>query len=153
MEAEKKTIAWHSRTIQEVADVLETSTETGLASDKVSVRLTQYGPNELAERPRPGFWQLLLAQFNNFIIMILIIAAVVSLLLGETIEAGAIMAIVILNAVLGVVQEGKAEEAQEVVRKALSALDRAAQKGVIHRNNAARRKSRLVKQLNEALQA
>ena len=51
------------------------------------------------------------------------------------------------------IEEGKAEEAQEVVRKALSALDRAAQKGVIHRNNAARRKSRLVKQLNEALQA
>ena len=50
-------------------------------------------------------------------------------------------------------QEGKAEEARETVQLAISALDRAAQKGVIHRNNAARRKSRLVKQLNEALLA
>ena len=51
------------------------------------------------------------------------------------------------------IEEGKLEEAQEVVRKAVSALDKAAQKGVIHRNNAARHKSRLVKQLNQARQA
>jgi small subunit ribosomal protein S20 len=50
------------------------------------------------------------------------------------------------------IEEGKLEEAQEVVRKAVSALDKAAQKGVIHRNNAARHKSRLVKQLNQARQ-
>jgi small subunit ribosomal protein S20 len=50
-------------------------------------------------------------------------------------------------------QEGKAEEAREVVQQAISALDKAAQKGVIHRNNAARRKSRLVRQLNEVLLA
>ena len=51
------------------------------------------------------------------------------------------------------IEEGKLDEAQEVVQKAISALDRAAQKGVIHHNNAARRKSRLVKMLNQARQA
>ena len=51
------------------------------------------------------------------------------------------------------IQEGKLDEAREVVHQAIRALDRAAQKKVIHRNNAARRKSRLVKELNQALQA
>jgi small subunit ribosomal protein S20 len=51
------------------------------------------------------------------------------------------------------IEDGQAQEARQVVQLAISALDKAAQKGVIHRNNAARRKSRLIKQLNEALQA
>jgi Ca2+-transporting ATPase len=117
METEKKAAVWHSHTVQKTAEILEIGPETGLTADQARTRLARYGPNELAERPRPSFWQLLLAQFNNFIIMILIVAAVVSLLLGETIEAGAIMAIVILNAVLGVVQEGKAEEALAALKK------------------------------------
>ncbi len=116
METEKK-IAWHSHTIQKVAEILEIDPEAGLTAEQAKIRPEKYGPNELAERPRPGFWQLLLAQFNNFIIMILIVASIVSLLLGETIEAGAIMAIVILNAVLGVIQEGKAEEALAALKK------------------------------------
>ncbi len=117
MEKKPNITPWHSRTIQKVADALETGPDTGLAADKVEAHLAQYGHNELAERPRPGFWKLLLDQFNNFIIVILIVAAVVSLLLGERIEAGAIMAIVILNAVLGVVQESKAEEALAALKK------------------------------------
>jgi Ca2+-transporting ATPase len=117
MEAEKGTIGWHSRTAQQVADALGTGLETGLTTDQAKARLAEYGSNELAERPRPGFWQLLLGQFNNFIIIILIVAAAVSFLLGEAIEAGAIMAIVILNAVLGVIQEGKAEEALAALKK------------------------------------
>ncbi len=114
---ETETIPWHSRTIQEAAGALGTDTATGLRSAEAEARLAQYGPNELAERPRPGFWQLLLGQFNNFLVIILIIAAVLSLLLGEVIEAGAIMAIVILNAVLGVIQESKAEESLAALKK------------------------------------
>jgi small subunit ribosomal protein S20 len=55
--------------------------------------------------------------------------------------------------VRNLIEEGKLEEAQEAVKQAISALDKATQKGVIHRNNAARRKSRLMKQLNQARQA
>ena len=115
--AEEKTVQWHSYSIQEAADALQTPLEKGLAPDAAAARLAQYGPNELAERPRPGFWQLLLGQFNNFIVIILIVAALVSILLGEYIEAGAIMLIVVLNAVLGVVQESKAEEALAALKK------------------------------------
>jgi len=114
---ETKTIPWHSHSIQETTRELETDTETGLTPADAEVRLEQYGFNELAERPRPGFWQLLLRQFNDFIVIMLIVASVVSFLLGEVIEAGAIMAIVVLNAVLGVIQEGKAEEALAALKK------------------------------------
>jgi len=114
---ETKKPLWHSRAVREVAAALETDLEAGLSSAEAEARLARYGFNELAERPRPGFWQLLLGQFNNFLIIILIVSAVVSLLLGEMVEAGAIMAIVILNAVLGVVQESKAEEALAALQK------------------------------------
>ncbi len=112
-----ETTPWHSRPVQEVAEALGTDPATGLTSAEAEARLAQYGPNELAERPRPGFWQLLLGQFQSFVVIILIVSAVVSILLGEMIEAGAIMAIVVLNAVLGVVQESKAEEALAALKK------------------------------------
>lgn len=109
--------SWHSHTIQAVAEALGSDPETGLTEAEAKARLAEYGFNELAERPRPGFWQLLLGQFNNFVIIILIVSAVISILLGEVIEASAIMAIVVLNAVLGVIQESKAEEALAALKK------------------------------------
>jgi len=117
MEKGTETLSWHSHTVQKVAAALGTDLVAGITTAKAKDCLAQYGFNELAERPRPGFWQLLLGQFNNFIIIILIVSAVVSLLLGEVLEAGAIMAIVVLNAVLGVIQESKAEEALAALKK------------------------------------
>ena len=113
---------WHVLTPTNVADELETNPEKGLSPEEAEARLEAYGPNELAEQPRPGFFQLLLNQFNDFIVLILIVSAVISLLLGDMIEASAIMAIVILNAILGVVQESKAEEALAALKK-MSAPD------------------------------
>jgi Ca2+-transporting ATPase len=114
---EREATSWHSRPIDDVADALETNVDEGLTPEEAQARLERHGLNELAETPRPGFWQLLLRQFQDFLILILIVAAGVSFLLGETIEAGAIMAIVVLNAVLGVVQENKAEEALAALKK------------------------------------
>ena len=67
----------------ELESQLSTHLEKGLSQEEAQERLKKYGPNELQEKPRPGFLQMLLAQFNNFLVMILIVAAVVSLLLGE----------------------------------------------------------------------
>jgi Ca2+-transporting ATPase len=114
---ESKRIRGHSLTAQEVAEALGTDPATGLTAAEADARLAQYGPNELAERPGPGFWRLLLGQFENFVVIILIVSAVISLLLGNVLESGAIMAIVVLNAVLGVVQESKAEEALAALQK------------------------------------
>lgn len=100
-----------------VADELATHIEKGLSSEEAEKRLKEHGYNELAEKPRPGFLKLLLGQFNNFLVIILIIAAVVSLLLGEITDAVAIMVIVVLNAVIGVIQESKAEQALAALKK------------------------------------
>ena len=109
--------AWYTLSSQTVAQELGTSPESGLSSQQAAQRLVEVGHNELQERPRPGFWSMLLSQFDNFVVIILIVASLISLLLGDYIEAGAILAIVILNAVLGVVQESKAEEALAALQK------------------------------------
>ena len=100
-----------------VLEALQTDPVKGLSSAEAAARLERYGPNALRERPRPTFWQRLLAQFQSFVIYILIFAAVLSAALGDWVEAAAIAAIVLLNAILGVVQEGKAEEALAALRK------------------------------------
>ncbi len=108
---------WHNAPADQTIEQLETDRQRGLTATEAARRLETHGYNELQERPRPGFWQMFLAQFNNFVIWILIGASVISALLGDYIEASAIMAIVILNAAIGVVQEGKAEEALAALKK------------------------------------
>ena len=107
----------HYRPIDDVLGELKTHIETGLSHEEAKDRLRTHGPNELTEKPRPGFLKLLLDQFNNFLVIILIVAAVVSLLLGEYIDSIAIMFIVVLNSVVGVIQESKAEKAIAALRK------------------------------------
>ena len=108
---------WHSQTANATIEVLDSDHSKGISPEMARQRLEEYGPNELIEKPRPGFWALLLNQFNNFLIIILIVASIISVILGEYIDAGAIMAIVILSAVMGVVQESKAEEALAALKK------------------------------------
>ena len=107
----------HCRPIDELVGELATHIELGLTQVEAEARLHKLGPNELDERPRPGFFRMLLDQFNNFLVIILLIAAAVSLLLGEYIDAIAIMVIVALNAVVGVVQESKAEQSLAALKK------------------------------------
>jgi Ca2+-transporting ATPase len=110
-------IRWHTQSIEDTARTLGTDLKRGLTSQEARSRLEEYGPNELKERPRPSFWRMLLDQFNEFLVLILIVSAVISFFLGEYVDSGAIMAIVILNAILGVVQESKAEEALAALQK------------------------------------
>ncbi|MGQ9787688.1 MAG: HAD-IC family P-type ATPase, partial [Anaerolineae bacterium] len=109
--------AWHSHSIASVAQAFGVDLKTGLSDEQVKDRQAQHGPNELVEQLRPGFLSMLLDQFKGFVVLLLIVAAVISLLLGEWIDASAIMAIVILNAILGVVQQSKAEEALAALKK------------------------------------
>jgi len=108
---------WHSLSSQEASKRLETDLERGLTTAEAAARLERFGPNELVERQGPSWWKLLLDQFNQFLVIILIVSALISLALGEWLDGGAIMAIVILNAVIGVVQESKAEEALAALKK------------------------------------
>ncbi len=117
MSLPQKQLPWHTLPTAKVLEALQTDPVKGLSSAEAAARLEHYGPNALKERPRPTFWQRLLAQFQSFVIYILIFAAVLSAALGDWVEAAAIAAIVLLNAILGVVQEGKAEEALAALRK------------------------------------
>ena len=107
----------HGKPIEELLDDFETHLERGLSSEQAQQRLAAFGANELTERPRPGFLALLWDQFKNFLVIILIIAALVSLALGEYVDSIAIMFIVLLNAVVGVIQESKAEQALAALQK------------------------------------
>ena len=109
--------AWHAKSIEQLIQELETNLEKGLSQEDAQKRLEQYGQNELLERPRAGFLTLLLRQFNNFLVWILIGAAGVSLMMGELVDAAAILVIVGLNAIVGVAQESKAEQALAALRK------------------------------------
>ncbi len=108
---------WHNITGEAALEHLRTGLNTGLTSDEAQLRLAAFGPNELTEAPRPTFWARFLDQFKNFLVTILIVASVVSLALGDIVEAVAIMAIVVLNAILGVIQEARAEEALAALQK------------------------------------
>jgi len=116
-EASDVSITWHSLNSDEVLQRLETTLQDGLSSETAAKRLEEYGPNQLVEKPRPTFLQLVISQLNNFIVILLIVAAVISAVLGEWVESGAILAIVVLNSILGVVQENRAEQALAALKK------------------------------------
>jgi len=109
--------AWHAIAADEVLSELQVNLGEGLASSRAAELLAELGPNQLDEAPRPTFWQMLWDQMNNFVVILLIVASIISALLGENLEAGAIMSIVILNAILGIVQESRAEEALAALQK------------------------------------
>ncbi len=108
--------AWHALTTENVLKHLEVQ-EEGLTVEQAARRLRYYGHNQLEEAPRPTFLKMLWEQLNNFVVVLLIVASLISALLGDYIEAGAIMAIVVLNAVLGIVQEQRAEEALAALKR------------------------------------
>lgn len=107
---------WHSFSPQGALEHLQVR-EQGLTAQEAAERLAIYGHNQLLEAPRPGFLHMLWGQINNFVVILLIVAALISALLGDYMESSAILAIVILNAVLGILQERRAEEALAALKK------------------------------------
>lgn len=116
MTDETKPQEWHALSTEAVLKHLEVH-EEGLTTAEAEARLSQYGPNQLREAPRPGFLSLLWDQLNNFVVILLIVASIISALLGDYVEAAAIMAIVVLNSVLGIIQEQRAEQALAALQK------------------------------------
>ncbi len=108
---------WHARDAREVLREFETTLERGLTTEQIIQRRARHGYNELPAQPPPTLWRRLFDQFNNFVVIILIAASLISALLGDWVEAAAILAIVGLNAVLGVIQERRAEAALAALQK------------------------------------
>lgn len=107
---------WHSLSVDAVLQQLSSDIESGLADEEATLRQAKHGPNELAETAPLPAWKKLLAQFRSLVIGILIAAAVIAGLLGEWIDTAAILAIVLLNGVIGFLQEERAGRALAALR-------------------------------------
>jgi Ca2+-transporting ATPase len=110
-------LPWYEQSIEEVSANLATDPSNGLSSDEVKSRLERYGPNELEHKEGASILQMFIAQLKDYMVIILLAASLVSLLVNEVVDALVIIGIVIINAVLGVVQEYRAGRALEALKK------------------------------------
>ncbi len=108
---------WHQLSVEETARQIETSIEAGLTSAEAQKRLEQVGLNELVERGGRRPLEIIVEQLKEPLVIVLIIAALVSLLLGEFVEVVVILAIVALNSIIGFSQEYRAEQAIAALKK------------------------------------
>ncbi len=108
---------WYQMEKEQILALLEVESQKGLSNEEVGIRKERYGSNELVDRGIKSPWKILFEQLSGLMIIILIIAAVISMVLGETIDAIAILVIVVLNAILGFSQEYRAEKAMAALKK------------------------------------
>src|SRR3989337_2816853 len=108
--------AWHSKKTEQVLSELRVD-QQGLGSEEVKRRLEEFGYNELKEKKRVTPLQIFLRQFKDIFVIMLLVATAISLLIGETVDALTIAVIVILNSVVGFVQEYRSEKAMEAIKK------------------------------------
>ena len=113
--------AWHAITTDEVLRRLGSNKQSGLDTDEASRRLERYGRNQLPEGRKRGPFMRLLMQLNNILIYVLLAAGFVKLMLGLWLDAAIILGVVVINALLGFIQEGKAEKTLDAIRHMLSA--------------------------------
>src|SRR6516165_4647678 len=124
-----KAVAWHAIPADQVASRLKTDPAAGLDAIDASQRLAEYGPNKLPEGKRRGPLMRFLAQVNNILVYVLLAAGFVKLMVGLWLDAGVIFGVVVINALLGFIQEGKAEKALDSIRNMLSAEARTTRSG------------------------
>ncbi len=108
---------WFTLSSDDVINKLSTDPAKGLSIYETEKRLAEFGPNRLAEKEPPSALSLFLEQFNNFIVWVLIAASLISGILGEWEDAVAIISIVILNSVLGFIQESRAQKSLAALKK------------------------------------
>src|SRR5215471_9040419 len=115
-----RNMVWHALSAREAVARLDSNTQSGLTAAEVSRRLQEYGPNQLPEGRKRGPLLRFLMQFHNILIYVLLAAGFVKLMLSLWLDAGVIFGVVIINALLGFIQEGKAEKALDSIRNMLS---------------------------------
>ena len=113
---------WYNKSINEIEKELDTNLENGLTQDKINEKLAKFGLNELKAKKKKSLFVKFLEQFKDFMIIILIIAAIISgaisIAQGEKItDSIIILVVVIANAIIGVAQEAKAEKSLEALQK------------------------------------
>jgi len=108
---------WHQMTLEELLPAVNLHSEQGLSADEAKQRLEQFGPNELSEGERVSPITLLLNQFKDFMVLVLMGATLVSGLLGEYLDAITIVAIIVINGILGFIQEFRAERSLRALKE------------------------------------
>src|SRR5262245_46024095 len=121
--------SWHGLTVEETLRSLDTSIEKGLAASEARNRLQKYGPNRLPAGKKVGPLKRFLSQLNNILVYVLLGSGFVKLMLGLWVDAAIIFGVVLLNTLLGFIQEGKAEKALDSIRNMLSAEARTLRDG------------------------
>lgn len=111
---------YHQLSVEEIQKIFATN-EKGLATNQAARILEANGKNELIQKKKKSVWYLLLHQFTEVMVLILLLAAVVSVMVGDTKDAMVILVIILLNAIIGFVQEFRAEKAIDSLKK-MSAL-------------------------------
>ena len=110
---------WHTKNARTILESFETGPD-GLSREEAAERLVRHGPNRLPEATTRSPLVRFLYQFHNVLIYVLIVASAVTAMLGHWVDAGVILGVVLINAVIGFVQEGKAENALRAIRQMLS---------------------------------
>jgi len=123
--------AWHATAADEVVSRLSTDATTGLQATEAADRLERHGPNRLPAGKQRGALMRFLSQLNNVLVYVLLGAGFTKLMLGLWIDAAIILGVVLINALLGFVQEGKAEKALDAIRNMLSAEARTLRDGAV----------------------
>ncbi len=123
---------FEEKSVREISDLLHTDREKGLSEQEASLRLGNYGPNVLKEGRKKTKAESFLEQLNDPLICVLLVAALVSFLLKEVSDAIIITVVILVNATVGVIQEGKAQKALESLKKLTSP------KAVVRREGTAR---------------
>ena len=119
---------WHLLSITEIAELLN-STPTGIDNSIASERLTEYGKNEIEDTKKKTVWQIMLHQLSDFMILILIVVAIVSGFLGDLTDTFIILAIIIINATVGFIQEYRSEKAMEALKNMVPSYARVIREG------------------------
>jgi len=125
-------LSWHTSETGVVLDRLHVDPEQGLSAHEVEQRLREHGPNELIESGLTSPWRILWEQVTAIMVVVLIIAAVISALLGDYVDAIVILAIVVLNALLGFVQEYRAERAMAALKRMAAPVVKVRRDGQVH---------------------
>lgn len=122
---------WYKKKKEEVASELNTHIDKGITDEEAQKRLEKYGLNELKEEAKQSMLSKIIEQFKDFLIIILIIASIISYAVGEKVDAVVIIAIVIVNAALGIYQEGKAEKSLEALKKMAAPNAKVLRNGIV----------------------
>ncbi len=128
---------WHARSLDEALRTLSVLASTGLSREEAARRLAQYGRNSLPAPKRHGPWLRLALQFHNPLIYVLLVAGAITFGLKDYVDTGVIVGVVLINAVIGFIQEGKAEKALEAVSALLSSRATVLREGARHEIDAA----------------